>query len=614
MQQEKKFDFNQTIGFILIAILFGVFYYLNKPSEEEVQAQKKEIVQKQEEAKKQEQLNKIATSQAFQAVDPALAKVVEVSNDKLKVKFSPKGAQISDVQIIGYDAYAPKKSEKKDPLHIVKDGSSKFNLSFKTKQGTVLNVADLVFVPQVQKNANNTIVTFTANAQNSQIQYIYTLGDSYGIDFEVKTQGLSNIVSDNKVDLAWTMDGFSTEKGKDQEKYWSHTYFQFKGNKDIEYELFGADEWEEEEAISWVANKQQFFATVLSNDEGFKTTKGGSKNSEADDMTYSKFYHLNSQMDLKNSEMNYKFTWDFIPLDYKMLSNYNDKGFQNLIDFGWGLFGWLNKYFFLNIFKWLASVGITYGWVIFLMTIVVKLVLSPIMYKQYRQSALMKVVRPEMNEINEKYKDPKDAMKKQQETMAIYRNAGINPLAGCLPALLQIPIFYALFRFFPNLIDLRGVPFWFVEDLTAYDDLLKLPEWVPFLNGHLSIFALLYIVAMMVYFKISGSMDNFQMPQQEGMPNMQFMKYMMYVMPVFFFVFLNNYASGLSWYYLVSNTINIFIVLYIKKFMIHEAKIHQIIETNKTKPKKQGKFATRMQEMMKQAQEMQEQQQKNKKK
>ena len=217
MQQEKKFDFNQTIGFILIAILFGVFYYLNKPSEEEVQAQKKEIVQKQEEAKKQEQLNKIATSQAFQAVDPALAKVVEVSNDKLKVKFSPKGAQISDVQIIGYDAYAPKKSEKKDPLHIVKDGSSKFNLSFKTKQGTVLNVADLVFVPQVQKNANNTIVTFTANAQNSQIQYIYTLGDSYGIDFEVKTQGLSNIVSDNKVDLAWTMDGFSTEKGKDQE-------------------------------------------------------------------------------------------------------------------------------------------------------------------------------------------------------------------------------------------------------------------------------------------------------------------------------------------------------------------------------------------------------------
>ncbi|MFV0218573.1 membrane protein insertase YidC [Empedobacter falsenii] len=614
MQQEKKFDFNQTIGFILIAILFGVFYFLNKPSEAEVEAQKKELVQKQEQAKKQEQLNKTATTQAFQTVDPTLAKDVEVSNDKLKVTFSPKGAQISDVQIVGYTAYNDKKDGHKDPLHLIKDGSSKFNLSFKTKQGAVLNVSDLVFVPQVQKNANNTIVTFTANAQNSQIQYIYTLGDSYGIDFEVKTQGLSNITSEKNVDLAWTMDGFSTEKGKDQEKYWSHTYFQFKGNKDIEYELFGSDEWEEEEAISWVANKQQFFATVLSNDEGFKTTKGGSKNSDKEDLTYNKHYHLNSKLELKNSEINSKFTWDFIPLDYKMLKDYNDKGFQNLIDFGWGLFGWLNKYFFLNVFKWLASVGITYGWVIFLMTIVVKLILSPIMYKQYRQSALMKVVRPELNEINEKYKDPKDAMKKQQETMAIYRNAGINPLAGCLPALLQIPIFYALFRFFPNLIDLRGVPFWFVDDLTAFDDLIKLPEWVPFLNGHLSVFALLYIVAMMIYFKVSGSMDNFQMPQQEGMPNMQFMKYMMYVMPVFFFVFLNNYASGLSWYYLVSNAINIFIVLYIKKYMIHEAKIHQIIETNKTKPKKTGKFASKMQEMMKQAQEMQEQQQKNKKK
>ena len=248
------------------------------------------------------------------------------------------------------------------------------------------------------------------------------------------------------------------------------------------------------------------------------------------------------------------------------------------------------------------------------MTIVVKLILSPVMYKQYRQSALMKVVRPELNAINDKYKDSKDAMKKQQETMEIYRTAGINPLAGCLPALLQIPIFYALFRFFPNLIDLRGVPFWFVDDLTAYDDIIRIPEWVPLLNGHLSIFAVLYIVAMMVYFKISGSMDNFQMPQQEGMPNMQFMIYFMYIMPVFFFVFLNNYASGLSWYYLVSNTINIFIVLYIKKFMIHEAKIQQIIETNKTKPKKQGKFASKMQNMMQQAQEMQNQQKDNKKK
>ena len=197
--------------------------------------------------------------------------------------------------------------------------------------------------------------------------------------------------------------------------------------------------------------------------------------------------------------------------------------------------------------------------------------------------------------------------------MEIYRNAGVNPLAGCLPALLQIPIFYALFRFFPNLIDLRGIPFLFAEDLTAFDDIIQIPDWIPLLNGHLSIFAMLYIVAMMVYFKVSGSMDNFQMPQQEGMPNMEFMKYMMYIMPVFFFVFLNNYASGLSWYYLVSNALNVFIVLYIKKVMINESKVHQILEANKAKPKKEGKFASRMQDMMKKAQEMQEQQEQIKK-
>ena len=610
MQQEKKFDFNQIIAFVLMGVLlFGVMYW-NSPSDEELEKQKQELVEKEKQAKVQAAQNSKQAQAIFQPVTGE-AKDVEASNEKMKVKFASKGGQIQDVELVSYTAY--EKDQKDSPLHIVKDGSSSFNLTFKTKTGVEVNTKDLYFIPTVQKNAANTIVTMTAQAQGGQIQYIYTLGDSYGINLEVKSTGLSNITTDKDVLLNWKMDGFSTEKGKDQEKYWSHTYFQFKDSKDLEYELFGSDEWEEEDAISWVANKQQFFATILSSDEGFKNVKGGSLNADAEDTKFSKHYFFNSQLELKNAELNHKVTFDFVPLDYNMLKDYNDKGFQNLIDFGWGILGWLNKYFFLYVFKILANFGIQYGWVIFLMTIVVKLVLSPIMYKQYRQSALMKVLRPELNEINEKYKDSKDAMKKQQATMEIYRNAGVNPLAGCLPALLQIPIFYALFRFFPNLIDLRGEPFWFVDDLTAFDDIISLPEWIPFLNGHLSIFAMLYVVAMLVYFKVSGSMDNFQMPQQEGMPDMKFMKYMVYIMPIFFFVFLNNYASGLSWYYLVSNTINIGIVLYIKKVMINEEKIHQILATNKAKPKKEGKFASRMQEMMKKAQEMQEQQEQIKK-
>ena len=609
MQQEKS-NLNQIIAFVLMGILlFGLMYY-NTPSDEELEQQKKELVQKEKEAKAKQAVNSQKAQAIFQPVT-GVAKDIEASNEKMNVKFASKGGQIESVQLISYTAY--EKGVKDTPLYLAKDGSNSFNLTFKTKDGVEVNTKDLNFIPTVQKNAANTIVTMTASASGGQIQYIYTLGESYGIDLEVKSQGLSNMTSDKEVGLSWKMDGFSTEKGHDQEKYWSHTYFQFKGSSDLEYELFGSDEWEEEEAISWVANKQQFFAAVLSSDEGFKNTKGGSINADEEDTTFAKHYFFTSGLELKNAELNHKLTFDFVPLDYNMLKDYNDKGFQNLIDFGWGIFGWLNKYFFLPVFKFLANFGIELGWVIFLLTIVVKLVLSPIMYKQYRQSALMKVLRPELNEINEKFKDSKDAMKKQQATMEIYRNAGVNPLAGCLPALLQIPIFYALFRFFPNLIDLRGVSFLFAEDLTAYDDIIKIPEWIPVLDGHLSVFALLYIVAMMIYFKVSGSMDNFQMPQQEGMPNMEFMKYMMYIMPIFFFIFLNNYASGLSWYYLVSNAINIFIVLYIKKVMINEEKIHQIIAANKAKPKKEGKFSSRMQDMMKKAQEMQEQQEQMKK-
>lgn len=610
MQQEKKFDFNQIVAFVLMGLLlFGVMYW-NSPSDEDIEKQKQELVQKEKEAKAKEAKNIQQAKTIFQPVTGE-AKDIDVSNEKMNVKFASKGGQIDAVELISYTAY--EKGSSNTPLFLVKDGSNSFNLTFKTNNGVEINTKDLDFIPTVQKNSANTIVTMTAQAQGGQIQYIYTVGDSYGIDMEVKSQGLSNITADKEVGLSWKMDGFSTEKGHDQEKYWAHTYFQFKDSKDIEYELFGADKWEEEDAISWVANKQQFFSTILSSEEGFKNTTGGSINAEEDEAEFSKHYFFNSSLELKNAELNHKLTFDFLPLDFNFLKEYNDKGFQNLIDFGWGIFGWLNKYFFLPVFKILANFGIELGWVIFLLTIVVKVVLSPIMYKQYRQSALMKVLRPELNEINEKFKDSKDAMKKQQATMEIYRNAGVNPLAGCLPALLQIPIFYALFRFFPNLIDLRGESFLFAEDLTAYDDIIKIPEWIPVLDGHLSVFALLYIVAMMVYFKVSGSMDNFQMPQQEGMPNMEFMKYMMYIMPIFFFVFLNNYASGLSWYYLVSNTINIFIILYIKKVMINEEKIHAILEKNKAKPKKEGKFASRMQDMMKKAQEMQEQQEQMKK-
>lgn len=615
MQKERNFDFNQLIGFVLIAILFGAYFWMTKPSEEELAKQKQELLAKEAAEKNKAKPQNVAQfpTDSVSAQQLVAEENVTLENQHVKIQVNGKGGQIGLVQLKEHLAYDSLKGVDAQPLYLVKDGNSHFNLSFKDVNGKTINTAELIFSPKQEQKGSTKVLTMTAQIGAGLLQYIYSFDEKFGLDFQIRSQGLHQVTHDKNIVLNWNLDAYSLEKGKDQEHYWSHTYFKLTDKNSVEYELFGADKWEEKESVDWIAFKQQFFASILSFDGGLKNAKGGSENYEIGKSKYNKGFNFSAPIEVKSGEINQQLSWDFVPLDFNNLKKYNDKGFEKIVSYGWGILGWLNKYFFLFIFQALAKI-VPYGWAIFLMTIVVKLVLSPIMYKQYRQSAMMKVLRPELNELNEKFKDPKDAMKKQQATMEIYRKAGVNPLAGCLPALLQIPIFYALFRFFPNVIDLRGEPFWFAEDLTAFDSVIQIPASIPFLNGHLSIFALLYIVAMMVYFKVSGSMDNFNnMPQQEGMPNMQFMKYMMYIMPIFFFVFLNNYASGLSWYYLVSNVINIFIVLYIKNVMIKEEKIHAMIQENKTKPKKTSKFSQRMQDMMKKAQEMQAEQERMKK-
>ncbi|MBC7557637.1 MAG: membrane protein insertase YidC, partial [Chryseobacterium sp.] len=262
--------------------------------------------------------------------------------------------------------------------------------------------------------------------------------------------------------------------------------------------------------------------------------------------------------------------------------------------------GTLNRHFFIPIYNLLTSWGIAAGWVIFLMTIITKIILSPVMFKQHKLSAMMRVIRPEIDEVNAKFKDA-DAMKKQQATMAVYKKAGVNQMAGCLPAVLQIPIFYALFRFFPNNLDLRGQSFWFAKDLTAYDDVIKLHFNIPFLGEHLSIFAIACTIVILIYTILTSG--NMQQPQAPGMPNM---KVLMYIFPVTFLFFLNTSASGLSWYYFVSNAINIVIILVIKYWILDEKKIHAQIQANKERePKKEGKFGKKMREMMEKAQEQQ---------
>jgi YidC/Oxa1 family membrane protein insertase len=279
---------------------------------------------------------------------------------------------------------------------------------------------------------------------------------------------------------------------------------------------------------------------------------------------------------------------------------------------GWGIFGWINRYLFIPVFGVLSSF-LPYGIAIVVLTILVRLLISPLTYKSYLSQAKMKAIRPEVTEINEKYKN--DPMKKQQETMNLYSKAGVNPMAGCIPALMQIPIFYALFQFFPSAFDLRQKSFLWADDLSSYDSIAQLPFSIPFYGNHVSLFPLLASVAIFIYMKMTTGDQQMAQPQQEGMPDMgKLMKVMIYISPIMMLFFFNNYASGLSLYYFISNLITIGIMYVIKNHIVKDHKIKAIIEENKTKQRPKGKFQRKMQEMMEQAQQQQKLKEQQKKK
>ena len=318
---------------------------------------------------------------------------------------------------------------------------------------------------------------------------------------------------------------------------------------------------------------------------------------------------------MSSGELNYEMKWYYGPNDYDLLSTYEGTKLNEVVDLGWGIFGTINRWIFMPIFGMLTKFMSNYGLIIILMTIVVRILMSPLVYKSYVSSAKMKVIRPELNELNKKYPGKENAMKRQQETMAIQRKAGVSMLSGCIPALLQMPIFFALFKFFPSNITLRQKSFLWADDLSSYDIVYQLPSWadIPFYGNHVSLFPLLASIAIFFYMKMNQSQQmNMQAPTQEGMPDMsKMMKWMIYFSPVMMLFFFNNYASSLSLYYFISNLLTITIMLVIKNYVIDEKKIIAQIEENKKRPeKKKSKFRQRLDDAMKQAQEQQNQRKK----
>jgi YidC/Oxa1 family membrane protein insertase len=422
------------------------------------------------------------------------------------------------------------------------------------------------------------------------------------MDFDIRSQGLNKVLNTAKpLDLEWDLKAIRNDKSVSYENRYTEIYFEHKDGK-VSYSGVGQTEEADLEEATFIAFKQHFFSTILLTKTPFETAKIKSVNLVIDDKVdtlFTKQFKANIPLAFTNGELDHKMSWYFGPTDYQTLNNY-DKNIEKIISLGWGIFGWINRFIFIPLFGFLSSY-ISYGIAIIVFTVLIKIAMSPVTFKSFLSQAKMKVLRPEIAELGEKFK--KDPMKKQQETMKLYNKAGVNPMAGCIPALIQLPFMYASFQFFPSAFELRQKSFLWADDLSSFDEIIRLPFYIPFYGNHISLFPILASIAIFFYMKMTSGDQQMMAPQQEGMPDMgKIMKIMIYASPIMMLFFFNSYGAGLSLYNFISNLITIGIMVVIKRYFIDSDKIHVQIQENKLKePKKQGKFQRKLQEVMEQA-------------
>lgn len=619
IMEEKKFDKQSIIGFLLIGAILLFMLWQNQPTEEELAAQKaqEEQVEAQEvAAEKASQTDAVVESTAPQNDSLALERykatlgsfaysatlpsatddVTELENDVLALKVSNKGGFITEARLKNFKSYDSV------PVYLIKDGNSRFNLTFSTTDNRTLNSENLYFEPSLSKEGENQVLSMKLKVSDSEyLEYRYTLTpDDYMMGFGIKTVGLQNVVNTSQpINLDWQLKGYRHAKSITYENRYTRLTYEYEEGDHDKLSQTGDDDAIETD-VDWFNFRQHFFSSILLTDQPFEEVRFSSKNLVEDeevDTVYTKQYAANMALKLVNGELNYAMDFYYGPTDYQILNNY-DRDIDEAMPLGWGIFGVINKYLIIPFFNFLIAY-FPAGIAIILLTISIKLLLSPVQYKQYLSQGKMKVLRPEINEINEKYAD--NPMKKQQETMKLYSKAGASPLSGCIPGLLQIPVFYALFTFFPSAFALRHKSFLWADDLSSYDKIADLPFHIPFYGDHVSLFPILASIAIFIYMTMTTG-QSMQQTQQPGMPNMKFLMYLSPIMMLFFF---NNYASGLSLYYFISNLITIGIMLVIKNFILDEDKIHAKIATAKAKPKKKSKFSQKFSEMMEQAEKQQ---------
>lgn len=631
--EDKKLDLNSIIGFLLIGAILLYMLWQNQPTPEQLaaqeEAQQEQIAAEAANADAGELTNTSAFSNSSLSDSLALARFKNTvgdfayaltlpsataqhttfENELLALKVDNKGGFISEVKLKNYV------NHDSVPVYLIKDGSSEFNLNFATTDNRTLNSSDLYFEPTLSTSGDNQVLSMRLKVSETQfLEYRYELKpNDYMLGFSVRSQGLSNVLNSSKeVQLDWKYKAHRQDQSITFENRYTRMTYQHEGDKVNKLSQTGDDE-ETEVDLEWISFRQHFFSSILVPEVPFKTADLKSFNlveDETVDTLFTKRYEISLPLNFSGGELTHNMAIYYGPTYDKILKTY-DRNLEASIPFGWGIFGWINKAVFSPLYAWLTNY-LPYGIAIIVMTIMVKILLSFVQYKQFMTQAKTKILKPELDALREKYKNNK--MKLQQETLALQNKAGASPLSGCLPGLLQMPIFYALFMFFPIAFELRQKPFLWVDDLSSYDSILELPFNIPFYGDHVSLFPILASIAIFFYMKMTTGQQMATQPTQEGMPDMgKMMKYMIYFSPILMLVFFNNYASGLSLYYFISNVISIGIMIVIKNFIIDEDKVLAKIQVSKAKPKKQNRFQKKMAEIMAQAEAQKEAQQRRKK-
>ena len=554
------------------------------------------------------------------AATEAPATEFTVENDVLKIEFSTRGGQIKGVTLKDYTRYAPRR-ERHTPVEMFDPQTERFDMTFYVKHGyknVRVSTTDYTFAaePVREVDGAQAVVMVLPVSPTASLRYEYLIYDTkeperdYLIDLNVYLDQMApQMANQTSVALEWSNRSYQNEKGFKNENMYTTISYRHPGESSIDDLGMGEGEKSKKvtTSLNWMAFKQQFFSSVLIAYDDF--SYGDMKFSTADpDSGYIKDFSLQTSLPYTPQTESYRLGFYFGPNKYAILKKVTDPqgqslALERLVPLGWGIFGWVNRWFVIPVFDFLRQFISNFGLIILILSILVKIIISPLTYKSYVSTAKMRVIKPEVDEITKKYPKQEDAMKRQQATMELYKKAGINPMGGCIPMLIQMPIIIAMFRFFPASIELRDQSFLWADDLSSYDSILNLPFKIPFYGDHVSLFALLMAVALFLFSYINYQQTASSQPQMAGMKFM-----MVYMMPVMMLFWFNSYSSGLCYYYFLANVITIGQTLLIRR-MIDDRKIHAVMQANaaRNKDRRKSKFQQRYEEMMRQQEAMQKQ-------